>query len=215
MHIVLVDSRDSFVHNLEQAFLLAGSTVEIVQSAELSACELHNSSADLVVLGPGPGRPEDAGCLVALVKELSGSVPLFGVCLGMQAIALAYGGTIEQHAVVHGRATAVHHDGEGCFKGLNNPAWMTRYHSLVVCAEKVPASLTVTASSDDGAIMGLRHTSLPVYGVQFHPESILSAGPGAQLLANAVAMAEEFKLTRPDSISYQQPPCVPFGPQYR
>jgi anthranilate synthase component II len=151
--------------------------------AELEACE-----ADAVVISPGPGAPEDAGVSVAVVKSFAGRVPLLGVCLGHQCIAVAYGGGVQRAASgpVHGKTSDVTHDGAGVFAGLASPLVATRYHSLAVPDSSVPAELRVTARSEDGTIMGLRHVRHAVEGVQFHPESVLTAA-GDDLLANFLA----------------------------
>lgn len=145
--------------------------------------------ADAVVLGPGPGRPEEAGCLLAAVPGLVGRVPLLGVCLGHQALALALGGSLRLHEPVHGHATPIVHDGSGLFEGLPQHVPMTRYHSIVV--DRVPEALRVCARASDGTIQGLTHRSAPAWGVQFHPESVLSGSPGAALLARFVERAAE------------------------
>ena len=184
MHVVLVDARDSFAHNLAQALARLGADVDVVQADETDVPSLLG--ADLVVLGPGPGRPEDAGCFLDAVRALVGRVPLLGVCLGHQALAQALGGALLRHPPVHGHAPPVRHDGTGVFEGLPPGVPMTRYHSLVVDPARLPASLRITAWSDDGAVMGLAHREHPAWGVQFHPESVLSGDWGLALLGNAV-----------------------------
>ncbi|HXP33578.1 MAG TPA: aminodeoxychorismate/anthranilate synthase component II, partial [Acidimicrobiales bacterium] len=139
---------------------------------------------DAVLISPGPGRPEDGGVSLAAIAQLAGEIPLFGVCLGLQCIGQAYGGEIVAAPhIMHGKTSEIHHDGRGIFAGLPNPFVATRYHSLVVSPDSVPAELEVTATSTDGVVMGLRHRSLAVEGVQFHPESVLTAS-GPALLAN-------------------------------
>jgi anthranilate synthase component 2 len=141
---------------------------------------------DAVLISPGPGRPEDGGVSLAAIAALAGEVPLLGVCLGNQCIGQAYGGEIvPAPQLMHGKTSEIHHVGTGIFAGLPNPFVATRYHSLVVRPESVPAELEVTARSPDGVVMGLRHRALPVEGVQFHPESVLTAS-GPALLANFV-----------------------------
>ena len=187
MRLLLVDSYDSFTHNLVQAFRALDADVHVVQSDRIDVGGIRAIAPDALVLGPGPGRPEESGCLVEAVRAVSPQVPTLGVCLGHQAIGLAFGGSVVRHAVVHGHATAVHHDGTGVFEGLADGVEMTRYHSLVV--SDLPDCLRVTARSADGAIQGLVHRSLPIHGVQFHPESVLSGAAGTRLLANFLAIA--------------------------
>lgn len=183
---MLVDARDSFAHNLAQALARLGADVDVVQADEIDPASLLAAEPGLVVLGPGPGRPEDAGCLLDAVQALVGRVPLLGVCLGHQALAQALGGAILRHEPVHGHATPIRHDGTGVFAGLPPGVRMTRYHSLVVDPARLPSSLRITAWSDDGAVMGLAHRDHPAWGVQFHPESVLSGDWGLALLGNAV-----------------------------
>ena len=191
MRLLLVDSHDSFAHNLVQCFRALGTSVDVVQSSETSPSAIWERRPDLLVLGPGPGRPEEAGCLVETVRVLGGQIPLLGVCLGHQAIGLAFGGRVVRHSVVHGHATPIRHDGTSVFRGLPQPVDMTRYHSLVVEASSLPSVLRPTAWSDDGGIMGLCHRELPIEGVQFHPESVLSGASGLRLLENFVVRAAE------------------------
>jgi anthranilate synthase/aminodeoxychorismate synthase-like glutamine amidotransferase len=188
VRITLIDSRDSFVHNLSQALQVLGATVRTVQSTEIHPLRVLDDAPDRLVIGPGPGHPDTAGHIVDVVRHAAGKVPLLGVCLGHQAIALAFGGGVMRHnRAVHGVAEPVRHDGRGLFRDLPPGVEMTRYHSLVVDPDAVPAALHVCAWSDDGAIMGLRHRTLPVCGVQFHPESVLSGAPGLRLLRQFVS----------------------------
>lgn len=184
MRLVLVDAYDSFTHNLAQGLGLAGASVEVVRCDEVHAAQL--TDADLVVLSPGPGTPDQAGCFLEAAQLLIGQVPLLGVCLGHQALAVALGGSLRTHPPIHGHATAIHHDGSGLFAGLPEAVEMTRYHSLVV--DRVPGCLRVCAASADGAIQGLVHRSAPAWGVQFHPESVLSGASGQALLARFVEL---------------------------
>jgi len=185
MRLVFVDAYDSFTYNLVHALEQAGARVQVVRCDEVHPRGLL--AADAVVLGPGPGEPAEAGCFLAAVTELVGRVPLLGVCLGHQALALALGGSLRRHAPVHGHATPIRHDATELFTGLPPDVPMTRYHSLVV--EAVPDALRVCATSDDGAIMGLAHRRHPAWGVQFHPESVLSGRMGVGLLARFVALS--------------------------
>lgn len=185
MRLLLVDAWDSFTHNLVHALIVAGAEVDVVRCDEIDAASVAASGADGVVLGPGPGGPLEAGCFVPAVPLLlEAGVPTLGVCLGQQAIGLALGGRVVRHSPVHGSATPVHHDGEGLFAGVPAAAPMTRYHSLVVEAETLPACLRPRAWSDDGALMALSHVDAPLHAVQFHPESVLSGAAGQRLLRN-------------------------------
>ena len=192
--MVLVDSWDSFTYNLSGAFSSLGADVEVVQSESTSPAEVCDMSPDFVVLGPGPGHPAESGCLVELVGALGGRIPMLGVCLGHQAIGLAFGARVRHHDAVHGHATPIRHDGKGLFTGLPPDVPMTRYHSIVV--DQLPPSLVATAHADDGAIMAVRHRTLPIAGVQFHPESVLSGRFGLQLLANFLSTSRRANTPR-------------------
>jgi para-aminobenzoate synthetase component 2 len=180
--ILVVDNYDSFVFNLVQYLGQLGATCEVRRNDEVSPDDAL--TFDGVLLSPGPGTPEEAGICIDLVKAVAGRVPLFGVCLGHQAIAAAYGGSIVRAPeLLHGKTSLVHHDGLGVFAGLPDPFTATRYHSLAVAPDTVPGELVVTARTESGVIMGLRHRDLAVEGVQFHPESVLTEG-GHRMLAN-------------------------------
>ncbi|MFJ8860133.1 anthranilate synthase component II [Streptomyces sp. NPDC102451] len=187
--VLLIDAYDSFVHIIDQYLRTLGARTEVVRSATRSPGELAGLEPEAVVLGPGPGHPADSGH-VELVREFAGRVPVLGVCLGHQAIALAYGGRVEVAGqVMHGRTSVVRHDGAGVFAGLGNTLEATRYHSLVV-AEPLPEPLMTTAvAADHGYVMGLRHRSLAVEGVQFHPESVMTSG-GLALMENFLSSAD-------------------------
>ncbi|MGE3173127.1 MAG: aminodeoxychorismate/anthranilate synthase component II [Planctomycetota bacterium] len=179
--ILLLDNKDSFVWNLAQALQALGAEVSVVRSDRVAADA--GLGARAVVLSPGPGRPEDAGACVALIRRCSGHRPILGVCLGHQAIAVAFGGRVERAAPCHGRTSPVRHDGTGLYAGVPDPAPFCRYHSLAVPADAVPGDLLVDARLDDGTVMGLRHRAHPTFGVQFHPESFRSPH-GVRLLQN-------------------------------
>ena len=182
--VLVVDNYDSFVFNLVHYLAQLGADVLVRRNDELTAKEPLDLGVDGVLLSPGPGRPEDAGVCVDLVREVGEQVPVFGVCLGHQAIAVAYGGTVERAPeLLHGKTSEVHHDGAGVLAGLPDPFTATRYHSLAVVEDSIPAELEVTARTAGGVVMALRHRDLPLEGVQFHPESVLTEG-GHQLLAN-------------------------------
>lgn len=187
--VLVLDSYDSFVYNLVQYLGELGADPIVHRNDALTVDEALAIGPDAVLLSPGPGRPETAGIICDAVGAFAmRGTPVLGVCLGLQAIAHVYGGTIVAAPVLmHGKTSEIHHDGMGVFAGLPDPFTATRYHSLVVAPESVPADLAVTARSADGVVMGLRHRDLPVEGVQFHPESILTAG-GHDLLRNFLAL---------------------------
>ena len=178
--ILLLDNKDSFVWNLAQALQAFGAAVRVVRSEAIDV-EAAGSCTALVV-SPGPGRPEDAGVSVAAIRRWSGQRPILGVCLGHQAIGVAFGAVVGRGEPVHGRATPIHHDGTGLFVGLGQPFLACRYHSLYV-APTLPAPLVATAHSERGEVMALRHRQHPTFGVQFHPESFKTPD-GPRLLAN-------------------------------
>ncbi|KAF4406798.1 MULTISPECIES: aminodeoxychorismate/anthranilate synthase component II [Streptomyces] len=186
--VLLLDAYDSFVHIIDQYLRTLGARTLVVRSRTRTPEQLAALEPDAVVLGPGPGHPADSGH-VELVHHFAGRTPLLGVCLGHQAIALAYGGRVEVAGqLMHGRTSTVRHDGAGVFQGLGNTVEATRYHSLIV-AEPLPGELAATAhSTDHGYVMGLRHRTLPVEGVQFHPESVMSTG-GLQMMENFLVTA--------------------------
>jgi anthranilate synthase/aminodeoxychorismate synthase-like glutamine amidotransferase len=187
--ILVVDHQDSFVYNLVQVVAAMEQTVQVVASESGSAAELAALEPDAVILSPGPGRPEAAGCFEELVRILPDSIPLLGVCLGHQALATAFGArVVRAPQPVHGKASPILHDGSELFSGLPSPFEAGRYHSLVVERASLPDQLTVTAETADGLVMGLAHRSLPRFGVQFHPESILTPD-GPRLMANFLARA--------------------------
>jgi anthranilate synthase component 2 len=182
--VLVVDNYDSFVYNLVQELGELGADPVVFRNDAIDVDGIRAERPDAVLISPGPGRPEDGGVSLRAIAALSGEVPLLGVCLGHQCIGQAFGGDIVSAPhLMHGKTSEIHHDGSGIFAGLPNPFVATRYHSLVVRPESVPAELEVTATSSDGVVMGLRHRELPVEGVQFHPESVLTAS-GPALLAN-------------------------------
>jgi anthranilate synthase/aminodeoxychorismate synthase-like glutamine amidotransferase len=184
--ILVVDNYDSFVYNLVQYLGELGAEPVVRRNDQVDVEEARRLEPDGLLVSPGPGRPEEAGASCALIGALAGEVPVLGVCLGHQCIGAVYGARIVRHAVMHGKTSSIRHDGRGVFAGLPNPLVATRYHSLVVDPSSVPADLEVSATAEDKAVMGLRHRHLPVEGVQFHPESILTE-PGRQLVANWLA----------------------------
>jgi anthranilate synthase/aminodeoxychorismate synthase-like glutamine amidotransferase len=189
IHVLVIDNYDSFVYNLVQALGELGADPVVFRNDAIDVAGIRARAPDAILISPGPGRPEAAGISMAVIEELAGVVPILGVCLGHQAIGQVYGGDVVPAPILmHGKTSAIHHQGEGVFAGLPDPFTATRYHSLVVDPSTVPDVLEVTARSSDGVIMGLRHRTLAVEGVQFHPESLLTpAGPS--LLANFLASA--------------------------
>jgi anthranilate synthase component II len=184
--IVLVDNYDSFTYNLYQYLLMLGAEVEVVRNDEISVDAIEAMDPDGIVISPGPSRPENAGISVELITRLGPTVPTLGVCLGHQAMGLAYGGDVIRVEPVHGKRSAVSHSGQGVFAGLPSPLDAGRYHSLAIARDTLPDVLEVTAWSADGLVMGVRHREYPVEGIQFHPESILTED-GARMLSTWLA----------------------------
>ncbi|MCU4186121.1 aminodeoxychorismate/anthranilate synthase component II [Acidiferrimicrobium sp. IK] len=181
--ILVVDNYDSFVYNLVQYLGQLGAEPVVVRNDRLEVRDALAMRPAGILISPGPGRPEDAGITIELIRAAAGEVPVFGVCLGHQAIGAAWGAPVVRTAVMHGKTSEVTHDGRGVFAGLPDPLTATRYHSLVVDPSGLPPQLEATAWTEDGTLMGLRHRELAVEGVQFHPESILTAG-GHRMVAN-------------------------------
>ena len=182
MRVFLLDNYDSFTYNVVQLLGRIGAEVTVARNDAVTVDEVAALNADAIVISPGPSRPENAGISVELVRRLGPSVPMLGICLGHQAIGVAFGAEVIRVPPVHGKAWAVHHAGIGLFEGLASPFDAARYHSLAVSRERLPAELEVTAWSPDGVVMGIRHRTHPVEGFQFHPESILTED-GEKLVA--------------------------------
>ncbi len=187
--VLVIDNYDSFVYNLVQELGELGADPVVYRNDAIDVAGIRAEAPDAVLISPGPGRPEDAGISLAVIHELAGVYPILGVCLGHQAIGQAFGGdVVSAPTLMHGKTSAVHHRGEGVFAGLPDPFVATRYHSLVVEPSTLPDVLEVTARTTDGVIMGVRHRTLQIEGVQFHPESLLTL-EGPSLLANFLAAA--------------------------
>ena len=186
MQVAIIDNYDSFTFNLVHYVLNAGAKVEVFRNDKISVEEIRRLNPHAIVISPGPGRPEDAGVSLDIVKQLSGTIPILGVCLGHQTIAQAFGGTIiHAKKIMHGKTSMVNADGQDIFSGLKNPFSVMRYHSLAVRESDLPDNLVVTARTDDGEIMGIRHKEHPTPGVQFHPESFMTT-VGKRLIRNFI-----------------------------
>ncbi len=182
--IVMIDNYDSFTYNLVQYLMMLGADVEVIRNDAATVEEIQARNPAGIVISPGPCRPETAGISVDLIKAMSGQVPILGVCLGHQAIAVAFGGVVgKAKQLMHGKVSTVTADGKSIFQGIKSPFQAMRYHSLAVEPESVPACLEVTAHAEDGEIMGIRHREHPTEGIQFHPESIMTQ-VGKRLLRN-------------------------------
>ena len=187
--ILVVDHYDSFTYNLVQLIEGLGHTTEVVKSDAVPAAALVARQPAAVVLSPGPGRPEDAGCFTELLDRLPAATPVLGVCLGHQAIGVEYGGTVERTEPVHGKASLIFHGGDDLYAGVSDPFEAGRYHSLVLMRDDLPEELLLTAWTKDGLVMGTKHRELPRFGVQFHPESILTP-EGPTIVRNFLALLE-------------------------
>ncbi|HSR01680.1 MAG TPA: aminodeoxychorismate/anthranilate synthase component II [Methylophilaceae bacterium] len=184
--LLMIDNYDSFTYNLVQYFGELGQEVEVYRNDEIDLQKIASLKPKHIVISPGPCTPNEAGISVPLIHEFAGKIPLLGVCLGHQSIGQAYGGKIiKAKTLMHGKTSLIHHKNEGVFSGLPNPYTATRYHSLVIERESLPDSLEITAWTEDNEIMGIRHKTLAVEGVQFHPESILTEY-GHELLENFI-----------------------------
>ncbi len=196
-HVLVIDNYDSFTYNLVQALAVLGADVTVRRHDEVDATQVGEFGATHLVISPGPGIPENAGVSMGAIEAMLGEIPVLGVCLGHQALAAVFGADVEPaQRLMHGKASQVYHDSQTLFEGLPNPFPAGRYHSLAVSEESLPPELTISAYTSDGEIMGLRHRSLPVEGVQFHPESILTPS-GERLLRNFLDLSP---LKKPDEV---------------
>ena len=188
--ILLLDNQDSFVHNLARYFRLTGAETLVIRSNRISAEEAILLAPRAIVLSPGPHGPAEAGCCVDLIEKAPGNLPILGVCLGHQAIGAAFGGKIIRSQPHHGMASEIEHDSDGVFRDCPNPMKVARYHSLTVSPDDLPDCLSITARSlDDGCVMGLRHRERPIFGVQFHPESVLTEH-GQHIVQNFASLTD-------------------------
>ena len=196
LKVALVDNYDSFTWNLVHAIGVLGAEIEVHRNDKITVEALAEAAPDAIVISPGPCTPNEAGISLEVVKRLGDRVPIFGVCLGHQAIGAAYGGEVVRAPVpVHGKLSTIKHNGEGVLRGINAPFDATRYHSLVVSRETMPAELAVTAETDDGLVMAMSHKAHPVHGVQFHPESIASEH-GRTILKNFLDLAARWNAAK-------------------
>jgi anthranilate synthase/aminodeoxychorismate synthase-like glutamine amidotransferase len=186
--VLVIDNYDSFTYNLVQYLGELGAVVHVVRNDAQPIGAIVGLKPERIVISPGPGRPEHAGVTMEVIRELGSRVPILGVCLGHQAIGAAFGGSVVRaKAPMHGKTSTIEHDGRGVFSGVDSPFTASRYHSLIVAEEGLPPEIEISArTQDDGVIMGIRHRRLPIHGVQFHPESILT-GEGHRLLRNFLA----------------------------
>ncbi len=182
--ILLIDNYDSFTYNLSQAVEERGHKCRVVRNDELSLASIRALRPKKIIISPGPGRPEEAGITLDVIRKMGAKVPMLGVCLGHQAMALAYGGrVVRARRLMHGKTCRIRHDGRGVFKGVVQRSVVMRYHSLTVDAEGLPACFKATARSEDGTLMGMRHREHPLEGVQFHPESVMTPA-GSRMIRN-------------------------------
>ena len=182
--ILMIDNYDSFTYNLVQYFGVLKQDLEVYRNDAITLPHIRQMRPEKIVISPGPGRPEGAGISVDIIKELSGEIPVLGVCLGHQCMGYAFGGKIvEAKQLMHGKTSQIYHKSEDLFSGIESPFEATRYHSLVIDKETLPSCLQVTAWTDDEEIMGVKHKKFPLWGVQFHPESILTKA-GMKILEN-------------------------------
>lgn len=182
--LLLLDNYDSFTYNIDQLFSDIGAQVEVVRSDKISIDGIRANDYRGIIISPGPGVPQDAGISEEVIRQLGGEIPILGICLGHQAIGEVFGGrVVRAEEIVHGKASPIRHSGTGLYRDIPNPTEVARYHSLIIARENLPDVLDVTSQLDDGTIMGVRHKTLPIEGIQFHPESILTP-EGRRMMQN-------------------------------
>ena len=187
--LLMIDNYDSFTYNLVQYFGELGQDLKVYRNDKISIADIEAMQPGRIVISPGPCTPNEAGISLPLITRFAGKIPILGVCLGHQAIGAAFGGNVVRSGyLMHGKTSPIHHDGKGLFKGLPNPFEATRYHSLIVERSTLPECLEITAWVEEGEIMGMQHKELPLWGVQFHPESILTVN-GMDILRNFLEMS--------------------------
>lgn len=192
MRVLLIDNYDSFTFNLVHLIGSTGAGVEVVRNDAMDVAAIARAAHEAIILSPGPCTPNEAGVCLDVIRELGSAKPIFGVCLGMQAMGQAYGGEVVRAPTpMHGKISTIRHSGRGLFRGVNAPLEATRYHSLIVRRETCPADFDIAADTDDGLIMALSHRRHPVHGVQFHPESVASQH-GATIIRNFLDMARDW-----------------------
>ena len=190
MMILVIDNYDSFVYNLVQYLGEMGERLEVFRNDKLSLSDIAKLAPEKIIISPGPGRPEDAGISCSLIREFAGKIPILGVCLGHQCIGYAFGGeVVRAERIMHGKTSLIYHNQKGIFEGITNPFEATRYHSLIVKADNLPECFEIIAQTDRKEIMGIKHKDYSIWGVQFHPESILTK-EGKKLLRNFLEMQE-------------------------
>jgi anthranilate synthase/aminodeoxychorismate synthase-like glutamine amidotransferase len=186
--LLVIDNYDSFTFNLVQYLGELGQEIQVFRNDTISVSDINRLAPSKIVISPGPGRPENSGVIMEAIRSFAGKIPILGVCLGHQAIGAAFGGEVVLAPVLmHGKTSGIYHDGQTIFRSLARPFTATRYHSLMVSRDRLPDCLEISAQSEDGVIMGLRHRQFPLEGVQFHPESILT-NEGKKLLANFLSL---------------------------
>ncbi len=186
--LLMIDNYDSFTYNLVQYFMQLGETVEVIRNDKLTLTDIEHLAPQQLVISPGPCTPNEAGISIAAIEHFAGKLPILGICLGHQSITEAFGGkVVRAERLMHGKTSPIQHEGSGIFKNIPNPFTATRYHSLLAERQSFPDCLRVTAWTEEGEIMGLEHKDLPIWGMQFHPESILTL-EGMQLLKNFLAL---------------------------